>query len=289
MELQQLKYFSVIARYQNMSVAAKKLFVAQPALSQSMKNLEYDLGVKLFTRTGKSLRLSKCGEELQRRLEDILPQLDNLSTVLQEIEDRYSSIVTVYFPIGSYYIPMLLDNFSKQHPDVSLKLLRSVSFNEPCSMAVTTETPSGNLDGVTLIAHDKFYLMVPADSELAQQSSVDLRDLRERHFILPAAKREYSVRDSIDEIFRSAGYAPNVSIECGFSYLIPDLVKRGIGLSVLPKRTFSDDGVKYIPITEPDVSRSLYLVWNKNSEFTFGMTVFKEYMQDFFSELDQEI
>ena len=286
MELQQLRYFEVIARYQNISHAANELYMAQPALSQSMKNLENDLGVQLFVRTGRRIQLSHCGYELQRRLQSILPQIDSLVPALQEIERKFSSSVTVHFAFGSYYIPMLMNGFYKLYPEISLQFLRAETMT-PFDMAVTARPPSGNMDGVMLVSNEEYYLLVPQDSHLASKEKISLLELKDQPFVLPIARNNYSIRDVLDELFQQAGFRPTVSVECGFTNLIPDLVRLGLGIT-LQTRLFpgSTTDLTFVPISEPPCSRDLYLVWSKDSFFTSGMIAFKNYATSFFEQIN---
>ena len=85
MELLQLRYFVVTAKEQNMTRAAELLHIAQPALSQSVKRLEEEMGVRLFDRVGKRIRLNDAGRELLRTAEPMLARLSAMPETLQAI------------------------------------------------------------------------------------------------------------------------------------------------------------------------------------------------------------
>ena len=84
MELQQLQYFLVAAKYEHITKAANSLHIAQPALSQSIKRLEAELGVKLFDRKKGGITLSASGKLLVEELKPIMKSLDNLPKKLSE-------------------------------------------------------------------------------------------------------------------------------------------------------------------------------------------------------------
>ena len=94
MEIQQFRYFLTAARYENLTKAAEDLHIAQPALSQSIKRLETELGVSLFDRKNHRIELNEQGKLLKKRLIPILESIDNLKDELWE--SVYSSERTIY-------------------------------------------------------------------------------------------------------------------------------------------------------------------------------------------------
>lgn len=94
MEIQQFRYFLEAARYENLTKAAEDLHIAQPALSQSIKRLETELGVSLFDRKNHRIELNEQGKLLKKRLIPILESIDNLKDELWE--SVYSSERTIY-------------------------------------------------------------------------------------------------------------------------------------------------------------------------------------------------
>ena len=93
MELQQLRYFDEVARTQHVTNSAKKLNVAQPALTQSIRRLERELGVTLFERVGRNVRLTACGEALQKRIAPLLAALDELPEELAVVAGQQRAAV----------------------------------------------------------------------------------------------------------------------------------------------------------------------------------------------------
>ena len=84
MELLQLRYFLVAAKYQHMTKAAEVLQIAQPALSQSIKRLEQELGVSLFEREKRNIRLNDAGRFLEQKLLPIMAALDEIPSEIQK-------------------------------------------------------------------------------------------------------------------------------------------------------------------------------------------------------------
>ena len=84
MEIQQLRYFLEVARLGNMTKAAEKLHIAQPALSQSIKRLEQDLGAPVFQRNGKRIQLNHAGNVLLKKIQPIMETLNDLPFLIQD-------------------------------------------------------------------------------------------------------------------------------------------------------------------------------------------------------------
>ena len=107
MELQQLRYFDEVARTQHVTNSAKKLNVAQPALTQSIRRLERELGVTLFERVGRNVRLTACGDALQKRVAPLLAALDELPEELAVVagQQRAASILQSNRPRGWRWTP----------------------------------------------------------------------------------------------------------------------------------------------------------------------------------------
>ena len=95
MELLQLQYFVVTAKEQNMTRAAELLHIAQPALSQSVKRLEEEMGVRLFDRIGKRIRLNDAGRELLRTAEPMLATLSTMPETLQAIAAEEAQTISL--------------------------------------------------------------------------------------------------------------------------------------------------------------------------------------------------
>lgn len=95
MELLQLRYFVAAAREENVTRAAQKLHIAQPALSQSIARLEEEMGVRLFDRVGKRIRLNAAGRELLRTVEPMLASLAAMPEKLQAIADEEAETISL--------------------------------------------------------------------------------------------------------------------------------------------------------------------------------------------------
>ena len=126
MELLQLRYFVAAAREENVTRAAQKLLIAQPALSQSIARLEEEMGVRLFDRIGKRIRLNAAGRELLRTVEPILASLAAMPEKLQAIADEEAEIISLNVLAASHLITDLIISYRTTHPKTNFKMSRNV-------------------------------------------------------------------------------------------------------------------------------------------------------------------
>ena len=123
MRLSQLRYFIEIAKTKSLTKAAKKLLVSQPSLTVSIKNLEEELDVSLFTRVKKRLQLTKEGEYYYRELEKILGNLDDLNDIMKEFGTEQRSVKIGSPPMtASFILPKIFMGFQKKYPDINLEV-----------------------------------------------------------------------------------------------------------------------------------------------------------------------
>ena len=155
MEIQQFRYFLAAARYENLTKAAEDLHIAQPALSQSIKRLETELGVSLFDRKNHRIELNEQGKLLKKRLIPILESIDNLKDELWE--SVYSSERTIYlnFLSASNLITNSIISYRALKPDVQFQVSQ-LEMTENCdihiesriAISVTPPHPQKLPDGV---------------------------------------------------------------------------------------------------------------------------------------------
>ena len=127
MERQQLRYFDEVARTQHVTNSAKKLNVAQPALTQSIRRLERELGVTLFERVGRNVRLTACGEALQKRIAPLLAALDELPEELAVVAGQQRAAVHLAIESASGLAVDAIAAYRSAHPDARFVVTQEAS------------------------------------------------------------------------------------------------------------------------------------------------------------------
>ena len=182
MELQQLQYFKTAAECENLSEAAGKLFISQPALSQTIQRLESDLGTPLFDRRGKTIRLNESGRVVLAYTNTVLRELDTMRQILAQKQSGGEFCVITDMPnMVRYVIP----TFQYENSDVPLRVqfieeLRGGRelLEADVGQFLITDHPETIPGFVTEpLLQDRILLYVPPQSSLASQPWIDLSQL----------------------------------------------------------------------------------------------------------------
>lgn len=266
MELTQLKYFYTAAECGHITRAAEKLHIAQPALTQSIRRLENELGVKLFERRGRSVELSECGKYLYGQLGGVLRTLDRIPEELTKISYMEEKTIRVNILAASLLVTELIIEYKKANPDVKFHLHQSAD-EENCDCTITSVLtgiePHVKGTGKLSTFSEEICLAVPADSDFARAGSVCLTDTREEGFIsLSGSKPFHSICDTL---CRTVGFTPNIIFESDSPSTVRGLIGSGMGIGFWPAYTWGSirsDNVMLIPISSPKCSREITVVCN---------------------------
>ena len=241
MEIQQFRYFLTAARYENLTKAAEELHIAQPALSQSVKRLETELGVSLFDRKNHRIELNEQGKLLKKRLIPLMESIDNLKDELWE--SVYSSEGTIYlnFLSASNLITNCIISYRAQKPDVQFQVSQ-LEMTENCdihiesriAMSVTPPHPQELPEGIVRREYlrEEIFLAVPPDSKFAKHKTIDLREVKEENFI--RLGNGWQLRMICDDFCRRAGIRPQAVFESNSPESVRNLVAAGLGIGFWP-------------------------------------------------------
>ena len=268
MELQQLKYFTVAATELHITRAAEILHIAQPALTQSIKRLENELGVQLFIRNGRNIILSDTGKLFYKKITPILNQLENVADEVREAEGIFRRTIHVNVLAASSTITNLLIEYKKTHNDIEFHITRSEKSKEHhieiSSMPYEMKTSGKNVK----LIEEEIMLAVPADSEYAKKGAVSLREIANESFI--SLSVFLPLREICDDLCSSVGFLPHIAFECDSPEALRNLITAKMGVAFWPAFSWGipdKKNIKLINITEPDnCKRNLVVSLNANSE-----------------------
>lgn len=249
MDLRHLHYFVSVAREGQFVRAARRLHVAQSALSQQIRALEREVGAELLIRDRRGIRLTAAGAVLERHATRILTAVDDARAELQQLTGLLAGRLHIGAgaPTGPVRLAHALEGFRAAHPGVEVKvsdastdeLLRKLGAGEIDAAVVSTvpELLSDDLDGL-LIARERFVALVPPGHRLAARRRLRLAEL-EREPIVTYA-RGAGIRAAVDAALADAGIAAaSIAAETMDSTMLLDLVRHGLGVAIVP-RSFAE-------------------------------------------------
>ena len=236
MEIYPLLYFHTIADTGNLTRAAEQLHVSPPALSNSLKRLERDLGVELFDRVGRNLVLSRYGEAYLPYVRDIL-ELNRRSVELlanmREEAERHLSIADTTYVFASH----LISEFLKQHPHIRLHRTyvtpaegRNIDLFKSYDLAIgssnTIHRPG--LETVRIRSGKTIVAIVNRAHPLAGRESVSMAELATEPMI--AYQPGQPGRVMLEQLFREIGRVPAVIYEGNAPHAMAPALERNLGV-----------------------------------------------------------
>ncbi|GAB6930731.1 LysR family transcriptional regulator [Paenibacillus sp. JCM 10914] len=289
MDLLSLRYFQTVARLENMTKAAEMLQVSQPALSKMIGNLEKELTIRLFDRTGKYIRLNEYGRRFLAKVDLALQTLEDGKSELLDLAERPTGTVVIFIQVASYLLPDMITLFRQLYPETEFKLLQhDQDHYKPPAFDLCISSSSFSMPGTESISllTEEIMLAVPSDHRLADRGSIRLSELSEDGFI--SLKPGKQLRETTDSLCRAAGFTPRIIYECDEPSMVRSLVHSGLGVSFIPSVTWGGSqgsSVVLIPIEEPISTRTIEISWYSNRYMTKVAIKFKEFVQDYFKQL----
>ncbi|MFH8515429.1 LysR family transcriptional regulator [Streptomyces gelaticus] len=277
MELRHLTAFVAVAEELHFGRAAKRLQMAQPPLSQQIRRLEKELGVQLFERNTRSVRLTSAGESFLQPVRTVLDDLDTAVRAAKAAGRGECGRVTIGFAGASSHetLPLLTRAVRAAHPALELVMRGQTYAN-----VALDRVADGSLDlgfvrlpvtrpGVAyrVIDEEELVCALPSDHPLARLESVPIGVLAEEPFVSFPANTGSTVRDTMVEACEAAGFNPRVVQEAPDSYTILALVAAGVGvtLTVTSVQHIQQNGLVYRPLTGPPIRLRAALAWRADT------------------------
>lgn len=287
----QLSEFVEIARVENLTSAARSLGVQQPTLSRSLARLQRQLGVPLFVRQGRSIRLTKQGRSLLACGERTLATLE--AGIMELIADDDPVIGLVRFNFLRSFraraVPDILKGFRRDHPGVRFSLGQGST--DSIVAAITEDRVDIGIVAPPSVDHrvtsvqlwsEPMELVVPSSHRLADATEVDLTDVADDEFIV--LQQGYGTRTLADLLCTRAGFSPRVAFETEDVTLARGLVEAGFGVALLPPiEEETHKGVVALRLVDPKASRKVSLTWTSERPLGEAVVTFRNFVIQLFS------
>ena len=282
-----LRTFIEVARLEHLGRAAEILQTDQSTLSRKIARLEKELGVPLFERIGRSIRLTQAGRRFVGRAERLLGDLRDAVDEAAGTISAESGEVRVGFlhTVGARWLPERLARFLNAHPGVRFVL----------EEGTTAEVVAGLLDGrfdvgilgpppqnapellVVPLFRERVSVVVPSGHRLVGRSSVTLHDIAEEPLILPRSRS--GLRRVIDDAFARQGLPEHVAYEGDDFTIVQGLVEAGLGVTLLPMPLPAPSNrVAVIPLRDPPIARTMALCWDRRRVLPPPAALFAEHL-----------
>lgn len=274
MELQQIRYFLTLAQELHFWNTAEKMFITQSALSRQIKALEIELGVQLFERSKRNVKLTEAGIFLRDRWLPILDEISRVHRQAQKIHEGASGSIKIGYPgsIAFGYMPELIASIAHSLPELKVELEEpiDISFeqlllNYQMDIAFRRDPAENPALQSKCLYSEHFALIVPESHSIAEHSFKSLQDIKDEKFILSGLDQKTFYVSSLNQIFKDHDFYPRVYIESDFGAMILGLVAKGLGVSILPgSYAFSaPPNVRFIKLP---YKVNLYVTWRKEDK-----------------------
>ncbi len=239
MELLQLRYFLAVAESEHMTNTAKQLHIAQPALTQSIHRLEQELGVSLFERAGRGIRLSPAGAYVRDRVKPAMETLENVVRDVQLFQQGEQGVVRVGVHAASGVAIDGIAAYSELNPHVSFEITQDERERHR-DVIVTTITPRGSSTVENAVEKipfsERIGIAVPASSTLGDTAS--LADFANDRFIALAGSRRF--REVCDTFCAHRAFTPHIAFESDNPLVVKKMIGLGLGVGFWPDHSWGD-------------------------------------------------
>ncbi|WP_323750295.1 LysR family transcriptional regulator [Marinobacter sp.] len=267
-DLRQLNTFLTIAEVGSFSRASEKLFVAQPALSRQIRLMEEALNTEVFVRHGRGVVLTVAGELLYEKALAIFQDLERTQASVAAISGEVTGqIILGMLPTAAdTFSGSIIAEFRRKFPRVRLSVksamsgtLQQMVSQHRVDLAVTYNHGKHKHVQHTPLIEERFFLIAPPTDNLAMRPSISLEEVLELPLVMPEEK--HGLRELIEKAAVKHQRKLQLAIEVNAWPLLVDLVKRGLGYTVLSYASVYEMAMRKevvaIPIDTPELHRSL--------------------------------
>ncbi len=286
MNLNQLKYFSAVCDCRTVSAAAEYLHISQPSLSNAIKELEEEFGVKLFYRQHSGMVLTEEGERLCKMSRELLNRAEQTENIMKDI-GKQRKILRLGVPpmIGSVILPKIYREFLSENPEINIEITEGgqqeltglLSDGILDMIFVPHENPIDKNFSSVNIVRTEIVCCVSENSKLATKNSVTAKELLKTPIVL--FKDSFYHTEEVRRWFRMAGVKPDITLQTAQLSTIQTLVSNNVAAGFM-FRPLVDENKGFRAISaEPKMDINISLVWKKDSYLFSSVKRFKSYVE----------
>lgn len=272
MDIRQLRYFITIAEEGNITKAARRLHIAQPPLSQQLKLLEEELGVKLVERGSRKIQLTDAGKILRHRAEQVVELVDSTVKELKDFNEGLQGTLSVGTvpSSGSTLLPERIYNFHESYPGVTFQIWEGDTYrildllnNGVIEIGIVRTPINSEFFEIIYLPDEPMVVATRGDRYWEEeQKSICLEELKDKPLIIDR-RFEKMIVDSCEK----SGFEPKILCKSDDARSILLWADTGIGIAIVPKAAMGlipSTNLKYKEIDESSLETQTAIIWMKN-------------------------
>jgi len=290
MELRHLRYFIAVAEELHFGRAASRLSIAQPSLSQQIRELEEELGALLLERTKRSVALTDAGKVFLEAAQNVLVQVQEAKRAAQRANrGEVGQLVIGYISSSTYdLLPSMLRLYRERYPLVEVALREQTTQEQIRALEeghiqvglirLPISTPMVHVE---VVRREPIVCVLPEEHPLAAREQIAVSLLAHEPFVLQSRQRGTGYHTQLMKLCLSSGFTPNIIQEVTEMHAIVGLVAAGIGVSLVPlsTRNIRSQGVVYRKLEGVEIVTEMAVAWQRDTHSTVVqnfLTVAKE-------------
>ncbi|WP_313805233.1 LysR substrate-binding domain-containing protein [Sphingobium sp.] len=292
-KLRQLEYFLSAAKTLNFSKAAAALFISQPALSQQIAELEAELGIPLFHRKGRLMRLTQAGELYRTHAANAIAEVHAGQVALAELAGMTRGYLRVGVSQSLIHrlLPPVLGEFIEHYPQIEVEVLEQAPADIEKGLAEGTldvglAFAPAILEDTELepLLEERLVLVMRSSEAFARRKSIRLAELNGKRLV--RMTDNFSTRHLIDRYFMIAKAMPIFAYETNSIAVMRGIAAVSDVMAIMPEGAVSSEhGLTVVPLIDPTPIRITALLWSRNSFRTYAARAFSDIVRARFPTL----
>ncbi len=291
MDISQMEYVLAVAKYRNFSQAAENCYISQSSLSQHIAGLEKELGIRLFSRTTRTIQITEAGEAFVKMASDILRDTQRLKETMFSYSDCQRGTINIgsITALETIHFNRLISDFYSIYPQLTLNIYtgKSISLLESLEkreidVAFVAQPANYSFPNISFkpMGIDEYVILMSHSHPLAAKDAVDFSELKNERFIVHGPNQ--ALQGYFLQACKEANFVPNV-IGCVESTpIMISLIRTGLGICVSPAEEtdyFSMQGIAAVRLSKPIYKRIMMATLNRG-EPSHLVSLFLKFVED---------